>query len=151
MSFIELDLSVIKTRLATEVLNRDIHEPFHFLPDELIEYAKGKGLNVEVRPIMNWEEFEWGRIDFGKDDFRKIVFSENGYGFEKGRWIYISDELLAIKKAAEFELDNFDQFVSYYEDMFKMDFFQPGDHIIISYSLKLIIIIHHDGYLIRIT
>jgi hypothetical protein len=63
----------------------------------------------------------------------------------------MSDESLKKKIAFRFKVDDFQNFVNYYERTFNMGFFQPLDYIVYIEECKEIKIIHHEGKLIKIS
>jgi hypothetical protein len=144
-----INLNDVKNILESEFFLSKWDKAFHFLQAELYDWALVSNMQIETRKIVNWEEFEYGRIDFDENYFQSLIFEkEHSLNTEV---LFISDESLLKKTALSFKIGDFEKFINYYEDVFKMGLFQPEDYIVYLRDYKLLRIIHHEGTLIRIS
>jgi hypothetical protein len=138
----------VKNILEQEFFLSKWNKAFHFLPTEFFDWAIQSNLQISEHKIDKWDAFEYGHIDFEENDFRELMFkNEDSPSTEV---LFISTESLIKGKAFSFKLSEYYEFVTYYENMFKMSLFQPDDYIVYLRELKEIRIIHHDGKLLEI-
>src|SRR5690349_7693126 len=50
---------------------------FKFIPEALLEWANQSEIKITMDQIPGWEDFEYGRMDFGNADFYKLLFDDN--------------------------------------------------------------------------
>ncbi|WP_081202695.1 hypothetical protein [Niastella yeongjuensis] len=143
-----IDPTEVKNILEQEILTSKWNKPFRFLPKELYDWALLSECTISDNKIEKWEDFEFGRIDFDENDFRDLVFN-NEYA-ESTEVLFISGESLSKGKAFSFNLSDYEQFVTYYENIIVMSFFQPDDYIVYLREYKEVKIIRQDGKLVKI-
>jgi hypothetical protein len=135
--------------LESEFFLSKYNKELSFLPAQFCEWALISNMVTNFFTIEKWQAFEYGEINLDENDFRDIIFDEQ-YS-QKTDVLFISDESLKMKTAFSFKLGAFEKFVTHYEEMFEMDFFQPEDYIVYLRDYKILKIIHHEGKLIKIS
>ena len=140
----EVNLKLVETWLENFFGNR-ANSKFNFLPADLLSWSKSSDVNIVTTDIPRWDEFEKGIIDWGKEDFKSIVWDQAQNLPEDLSIYFISDEVLRIKTAIEFKFTDFENFVTFYESRFRAAFFQPLDYIICLKECREIRIIYHEG------
>jgi hypothetical protein len=138
----------VKNILEQEFFVSTWNKAFHFLPTELCDWALISNFQVSESNIKKWEAFEYGKIDFDETDFKDLIFN-NEYSLD-AEVLFISDESLIKEKAFSFKVSDYNNFVTFYENTFKLSFFQPEDYIVYIREYKELRIIHHDGKLLKI-
>jgi hypothetical protein len=146
----EIKLDEVKNILETEFFLLQNKKKFNFLPAEFCDWAIMCNMKITMTSIEKWEAFEYDELDFDEMDFWRLIFEYEGYSVDS-KVLFISDESLIKKIAFSFKIGDFKNFVDYYEQTFKMDFFQPKDYIVYLGDSQEIKIIHHEGKLIKIS
>jgi len=138
----------VKNILEQEFFVSKWDKGFRFQPKELCDWALTSNFKITDSKIEKWEDFEYGRIDLDENDFKDLMFN-NEYS-PSTEVLFISDESLTKGKAFSFILSDYEEFVTYYENICIMSFFQPEDYIVYLREHKVVKIIHHDGKLLTI-
>lgn len=141
-------LNAVKDILENEFFLSKWNMKFHFLPAELYDWALLSNLKISICDIERWEDFEYGRTIFDENDLRNLIFNKE-YS-QTTEVLFISDESLIKEAAFKFRIDDYEEFVTYYEDVLEMEIFQPEDYIVYLREYKELRIVHHDGKLIKI-
>jgi hypothetical protein len=148
MNFLSTDLDKIYQFLEHDFFCKKYSGSFHFLPDELCNWAIQSRFLINTHEIKDWGLFEAGAIEYTENDFFSLMLKEDK--LSSNDLIFISDETLKEKRCFEINAKDFYAFVVYYEERYNESFFQPLDFIIILKDIMKIKIIHHEGKLILI-
>lgn len=119
----------------------------NLVPNSIDDFANDSGVHLKWRPIKRWFEcFELGTYEYSDEDFLEIAFAK--VKPSNGLTIIITDECFRDNMA--FSIPYFKNIIYFMENeypiLFNMQFAQPSDFIFIQPEIKLITMIHHEGF-----
>ncbi len=123
-------------------------ENWNLSPDDIHEFASSAGIKLKWDKIDWWTSFEYGHIDVSVDKFLYVLFKEAKPTVQK--MIIVTEECFKDKLAYYLDYKNLSEFIeTIYPDIHQMDFFQPHDCLFIFPNDRLLIILHHGGYVMQ--
>lgn len=112
--------------------------------DKLIDLVKQSNFKYKISLLDNWEDFEYGNLDWTELDFKNMVLS--GVKLQKEPEIkIITDECINNNIYYSFSGDEYNEFVKFYSNTYNLEFFQPNDYILL--TSRKIIALNHEGSL----
>lgn len=116
---------------------------FAFTPDLVVERYEQTFKNTLCRVgVDNWIAFENCEIDWDAGDFESRVLQSVDGGVEL---FIVTDDGLLGSVAFRFVRGQFGDFAAWYEDEYKMGFFQAADYIIFDATLSFLRVLTHEG------
>jgi hypothetical protein len=116
------------------------------LPDSIHLYAKQAGKDLVWKPNEWWEQFELDQLS----DAEIIYLILGPYQLVSGEVIIVTDECFRKKEAYVVPTGQMLEFIEeVYPEIDNMQFFQPSDTILIFPNQSLLIILEHEGHVMR--
>ena len=147
MNFESVTLSEFALILGEGLFEAKFSAPI--IPDNIISFSNELGLNVHIEKIEDWENFEYGTLDFDHAMFYKLGFGGIS-PMDEGKVYILSDEGYSRDEVFVLNANDFFEFALYSEERYGQEFFQPFDYIIYFENARLLRIIHHEGHLLII-
>ncbi len=121
---------------------------FDLMPVQAVErYNAANEHPLRRLALPDWTAFEYGHIEWNHNDFVRLLGLDD---IPAGvRLFLVTDEGLRDGSAFHFVRSAFILFVDWYEDVYRMDFFQSADYLLFDETLAYVRILHHEGALFR--
>ena len=133
--------------LINKILNYEPSNNYELTPNEIFCVVEETGIILEGKRILDWGEFELGKIEISIEEIIKNTKIE--YQSEEPL-IIISDECFEDQKAFKIPTNKIKEFAEKtYPMLYNMKLIQPFDLIFIQPSTKTISMIHHEGIIME--
>jgi hypothetical protein len=120
------------------------------VPEKIINNHRRLGVEIQSYQIPHWQQYEEGEISFSPNELIRALFCKLNIGSDAEILIILDSSF----SSGEVFLTKFmllEKFVEYHQDNFEFsDCLGPFDHIFYIESIRLIVILHHEGIIYRL-
>lgn len=143
----KISFTTVKAEVERMFNTSSLNE-WDLIPDSIIKLANNAGIQLQYTKIDWWESFEYGDKEVSDEVFFNVLF--HSLKPSETNVIIVTDECFEDKSAYSLNYRDLPQFVTNtYPDIHQMDFFQPHDFLFIFPVDRLLIVLHHEGYVMQ--
>jgi hypothetical protein len=130
------------------ILSLSTTNNWELVPDSINKLANSAGIQLQWTKIDWWSSFEYGHKDISNEEFFSVLFPL--FVPKDNQVIIVTDECFEDKFAYSLNFQDLPEFVANrYPEIHQMDFFQPHDFLFIFPVDGLLIVLHHEGFVMH--
>jgi hypothetical protein len=130
------------------ILSLSTTNNWDLVPDSINKLANSAGIQLQWTKIDWWSSFEYGHKDISNEAFFSVLFPL--FVPKDNHVIIVTDECFEDKFAYSLNFQDLPEFVANrYPEIHQMDFFQPHDFLFIFPVDGLLIVLHHEGFVMH--